>query len=232
MKYDVLQIMKVFWILISIFNVAIIIVVLYLFIEYRPLVTKLLNGHYQIRVETDLAVDTTIPLSASLDTEIAIPVDYDIPLSLPLKTVVNFPIDHTVTLDLDETIPVKVFHAFNLGQGLRLQTTLPIDTVVNTKLFGLDTELPIDVDVPLDASISLIEDIVLDETVPLHLSRPVPVRVTEDLQIPIDHVFEAVLPLQGNISLPLKIEASTELKVDKTVPCVIGIDMSFDEKED
>ncbi len=231
MKISFVQILKVFWVLIAVFNMAIIVFATYLFIEYRPLVTRFLNGHYKINLETDIAVNTTVPLSATVDTEISIPLDYDVPLSLPIKTVVSIPFDQTVTLELDEVVPVRLVHTFNIDKGIKLQGTLPIDTVMKTKLLGVNTDLPIDVDIPIDIVMPIKEELQLDEVIPLHLAKPIPIRLKEDVEIPIDHLLEAVLPLKGKISLPLKVDVSTELKIDRSVPCILGLDMSFGEKE-
>ena len=231
MKYPIVEILKIFWVLITVFNMAIIGVATFLFIEYRPLVIRFLNGHYKINLETDIAVNTRVPLSASIDTQISIPVDYSIPLSLPLKTVVSIPFDQTVALELDDAVPVRLTHTLNIDKGIKLQGILPVETVVKTKLFGVNTDLPIDVDIPIDMVMPIKEDLKIDEVIPLRLAKPIPVKLKEEVEIPIDHLFEAVLPLKGEISLPLKVDASTELNIDRSVPVILGLDMSFEEKE-
>ncbi len=231
MKYPIVQVLKIFWILIALFNMAIIGVATFLFIEYRPLVVRFLNGHYKINLETDIAINTSVPLSASVDTLISIPLDYNVPLSLPIKTVVSFPFDQTVSLELDDAVPVRLSHTIGIDKGIKLLGTLPVDTVVKTKLFGVNTDLPIDVDIPIDMVIPIKEDLKLDEVIPLRLARPIPVKIKENVEIPIDHLFEAVLPLKGKISVPLKVDLSTELNIDRSVPCILGLDMSFDEKK-
>ena len=233
MKYDILHVLKVSGIVMTMcINLVILGTGTYFFIKYKPMLTKLSNAHYRVNLETDISIKTTLPLSATVDTQISIPADYDIPLSLPLKTVVSIPIDQTLIMELDEVVPVSVFHKFNIDKNFQLQATLPIDTVIETEIFGLNTDLPIDVDIPVDVNVPVKEDLVLDEVLPLHLIKPVPVRVKQNVEIPIDHVFEAVFPVKGNILLPLKADMTTEIKVDKTVPCILGVDLSFDKKEE
>lgn len=170
-------------------------------------------GAYWLITRFDLRVPVaqqaiTVDLPPSLNVEVELqqmqPVDSQ---SANSEKVVLLPVhlrdEFQVEITLDNKLPLKMVVPYK-GR-LPVNTIMPIDTVVQTKVLGIPMTVPVKGNIPINTVVDVDLRIPIDQTVPVAFSAPVKARLDHIVQIPIPAKQQARISM-GSARMPITLQ--------------------------
>jgi len=223
------------WLLASVGIVVMVLVLVlggistYFFLKYRPQLSQLRDAHLKMNKELTASVDSEFPVNITFDHRFEIRFKKDIPLDIPIRAMLEVPLEETFQVPITDSISVKLDRGFFLDEELHVQTLMPLDTNVQTRLMGADITLPIKGSVPVDITFPLKQEIGIKGHLALHVTDPISVKVQQVLEVPISFVVKGVLPVDELISVPIYTNMNGEVAIRDKLPCTIELDLSWED---
>ncbi|MDY6854088.1 MAG: hypothetical protein SWO11_05170 [Thermodesulfobacteriota bacterium] len=200
----------------------------YLFFKYRPLILDMTKQRYTVKKKILVSVDTLIPVTAKVDESITLPFKTNLNVSLPFKTVLKVPIDHTFQVPIKGPLLIPLDHVFNINERVHLKTEIPLDTEVETKIFGIKRKLRAKGSFLLDQYIPVKHGFHFKDTVAVNTTHPFDVPIQHTFDVPVDILMEGTFPINEEITVPFKVNLKQGVLLSDKVPVTIEFDILFD----
>ncbi|MEW5736301.1 MAG: hypothetical protein AB1921_15755 [Thermodesulfobacteriota bacterium] len=173
-----------------------------------------------------VAIAKDFDVSASFNHSFSVPLSTNIPVRLPVKTVLKVPIFENFQVGLNKPFAVSLKGPLHLEENIRVTGDLPIETVVEAKVLGVATKVPIRGVVPVNFVFPLKQDFRMPESIPLTIVEPLPVDIEKVVEAPIDFVVEGNLPLRQDITVPLREAIPCKVRVNEVLPLTMKLNLA------
>ncbi len=159
------------------------------------------------------AIRGPFEVKTQLDHSFTIPLNTRIPVRLPVKTTLKVPLFETFEVPLGKPFRVQLEHPLLIKGSIEVNSTIPLDTVVETKIMGVTAKLPVKGSIPVHLAVPIAHEFKVDQNLALHVVDPLPVEIKKVIEAPINFVVEGTLPLKKEI----------QAKVKEPMPCTVTI---------
>ena len=200
----------------------------YLFFKYKPLLLDMTTQRYTVKKKFLVSVDTLIPVTASVDESISLPFKTNLDVSLPFKTVLKVPIDHTFQVPIKGQLLVPLDHVFHVDEKVHLKTEIPLDTEVETKIFGIKRKLRAKGSFLLDQYVPVKHGFHFKDTIAINTTHPFDVPIQHTFDVPVDIMVESTFPIDEEITVPFKVNLKQGVVLSDKVPVTVEFDILFD----
>jgi len=198
----------------------------YLLLHYRPMIRDLLHARLDLKKEITASVDSRFPVDIALDHRFSFRLRKNIPLEIPIRTRLQIPLDETLLVPITDAFAVEMEGPLLIDEQIRVQSEVPLDMRVQTRIMGMDLSLPIRGSVPIDITFPLRQEVGVRRALSLRVTEPLPVRVRQELQVPVSFVLHVVLPIDEEITVPLQTMMEGRITIPEPLPCTVEMNMS------
>jgi len=225
------RILKYF--LISAFFVSIIFVVflIYFFVKYAPVILSLYEQRYIYKRIITVSVDSSIPVSASIDHTFHIPIKNEFDYAVPVKTVIKLPVDKEFKVTFDKPLNIPIDHVFHVDEKINVKTEFPFETKLAIKILGVNMNVPVKGVIPLNMVIPLKHDFHIKDTLAVKPQAALPVPVNSIFDVPVDFILRGKLPIDGMMSVPIKDKVNADVMLRDKLPVTLQFSSFFDQKK-
>ena len=202
---------------------------IYFYIEYRPLISSIINAGYTYKFKRKIFAKLAGPVRIKLPIEqqVTLPFKQIFRARVPFKTTFSIPVNQTFSLPIKEPISIYINHKFPIKEKVHINTTFPIDTTATVSLFGIDKDVKVKGNFPLNVKVPIDHKFHFDERISFKMTEPINVPIDQTFDIPIDVIVDAKFPIDMEITVPLKLYFDTDINIDQKIPVLIEFDMIF-----
>lgn len=204
---------------------------IYFFVKYGPIVLSLYEQRYIYKRIITATVDSSLPVSASVDHTFHIPIKNEFDYAVPVKTVVKLPVNQKFNITFDKPLDIPIDHVFHVDEKINVKTEFPFETKVNIKILGVSTEVPVKGVIPLNVVIPLKHDFHIKDTMAIKPREALPVPVNSVFDVPLDFVLRGKVPVEGMISVPIKDNFDADVMLKDKLPVTLQFSSFFDQKK-
>ncbi|KQC06012.1 MAG: hypothetical protein APR62_08745 [Smithella sp. SDB] len=219
--------------LISAFFVFIIFVVflIYFFVKYGPIVLSLYEQRYIYKRIITATVDSSLPVSASIDHTFHIPIKNEFDYAVPVKTVIKLPVNQKFNIAFDKPLNIPIDHVFHVDEKINVKTEFPFETKVTIKILGVNTDVPVKGVIPLNMVIPLKHDFHIKDTLAVKPQEALPFPINSIFDVPLDFVLRGKVPIDGMMTVPIKDKVNADVILRDKLPVTLQFSSFFDQKK-
>lgn len=165
-------------------------------------------GHLAAQVVLrDQVADVNLPkeleVRATVSNKVQVKLDQMIHVKVPIHEELTVPITEPIplTVSVETTVPIHL--DVPVEHMLHVEQVIDLDTTVKTRILGFPITLPIKGKVPLKADVPINLVIPVRKQLPISLTTPALIRMTEPLKVRVDTVLDTRVPIRETMSLPV-----------------------------
>jgi len=221
------------YILISIFFVFMMFVafLIYFFVKYGPIVLSLYEQRYIYKKVITASVDSSFPVSATIDQVSQIPIKENFQYSVPVKTVIKAPVNQKIIVPFDKPLNIPIDHVFRLDEKINVKTDFPFETKVTIKMFGVNKDVPVKGVIPLNIVIPLKHDIHIKDTLAVTPQESITFPINSIFEVPVDFTLKGEAPIDRTISVPIKDKFNADVMLKDRIPVTLEFGSFFANKK-
>ncbi len=198
----------------------------YLFYQYGPLLSDLLHAQLDLKKKITASVDSRFPVDIELDHRFHFRLQKDIPLEIPIRATLQVPVDETFSIPITDSFSVEMDSPLLIDEQIRVRSEVPLDMNVQTRIMGMDLSVPIQGAVPIDITFPLRQEVGIRRALTLRMTKPLPVRIRQVLEVPVSFVLRGVLPVDEEITVPIETLMQGQIAIRDPLPCTIEMNVS------
>jgi len=203
----------------------------YFFVKYGPIVLSLYEQRYIYKKVITASVDSSFPVSATIDQVSQISIKKDFQYSVPVKTVVRVPINQTFNVTLDKPLNIPIDHVFHVDEKIDVKTQFPFETKVAIKILGVNTDVPVKGVIPLNMVIPVKHDFHIKDILTVKPQETMALPINSILDVPIDFTLKGNVPVDGTIPAVLKDKFNAEVMLKDRIPVTLEFGSFFTNKK-
>ena len=204
---------------------------IYFFVKYGPIVLSLYEQRYIYKRIITVSVDSSIPVSTSIDHTFHIPIKNEFDYAVPVKTVVKVPVNQKFNVTFDKPLNIPIDHVFRVDEKLNIKTEFPFETKVTIKILGVNTDVPVKGVIPLNLVIPLKHDFHIKDTLAVKPQESLPFPINSVFDVPLDFMLHGKIPIEGTISVPIKDKFNADVILKERLPITLEFSSFFDQKK-
>jgi len=204
---------------------------IYFFIKYGPVVLGLYEQRYIYKKIITASVDSSFPVSASIDQVSQIPIKENFQFSVPVKTVIKAPVNQKIIVPFDKPLNIPIDHVFRLDEKINVKTEFPFETKVTIKILGVKTDVPVKGVIPLNIMIPLKHDIHIKDTLAVTPQESLAFPINSIFEVPVDFTLKGEAPIERTISVPIKEKFNAEVMLKEKIPVTLEFSSFFGNKK-
>jgi hypothetical protein len=204
---------------------------IYFFVKYGPIVLSLYEQRYIYKRIIKASVDSSIPVSASIDHTFHIPIKNEFDYAVPVKTVIKLPVNQKFYVTFDKPLNIPIDHVFHVDENIDLKTEIPFETKVTIKIFGINKDVPVKGVIPLNMVIPIKHDFRIKDTLAVKPKESLPFPINSIFDVPVDFMLHGKVPIDGMISVPIKDKFNADVILRERLPITLEFSSFFDQKE-
>lgn len=206
---------------------CIIIFGVFFFIKSTPVLWSMLNNDYKFHFTTQVWAKLAAPVRVNMpiDQTFKVPFKDKIHVKLPFKTVMSMPINQTFDIPFRKPVKINLDHTFPINEVVHLKAVIPIDTVANISLFGINKDLGVRGTFPVDVDVPVVHNFRLNDTFDFTVKDPVRIDINDVFNVPIDMNVDMDLPVDMILNVPMKIDFNTEIEINEKLPVIMEFDV-------
>lgn len=224
-------VLKYFLISAAFIFVIFIVFLTYFFVKYGPVVLSLYEQRYIYKRIITASVDSSLPVSASIDHTFHVPIKKEFDYAVPVKTVVKLPVNQKFNVTFDKPLNVPIDHVFHIDEKVNIKTDFPLDTKVTVKVFGINTNVPVKGIIPLDIMVPLRHDFRIRGTLAIKPEEALSFPVNSVFDVPLDFMLKGKVPVEGTISIPIKDKFNADVMLRDKLPVTLQFSSFFGQKK-
>lgn len=225
------RIFRYFLISASFVFIIFVVFLIYFLLKYGPVVLSLYEQRYIYKRIITAAVDSNIPVSASIDHTFHIPIKNEFDYAVPVKTVIKLPVNQKFNVTFDKPLNIPIDHVFHVDEKINVKTKFSLDTKVTIKIFGVNMDVPVQGVIPLDMVIPLKHDIHIKETLAVKPQESLPFPINSVFDVPLDFILHGKVPINGMISVPIKDKLDADVMLKERLPVTLEFSSFFGQKK-
>lgn len=204
---------------------------IYFFVKYGPIVLSLYEQRYIYKRIITATVDSSLPVSASIDHTFHIPIKNEFDYAVPVKTVVKVPVNQKFNVTFDKPLNIPIDHVFHVDENINVKTEFPFETKVTIKILGVTTDVPVKGVIPLNMMIPLKHDFHIKDTMAVKPQESLPFPINSVFDVPLDFILHGKVPIDGMISVPIKDKFNADIILKDRLPITLEFSSFFDQKK-
>ena len=177
------------------------------------------------------SVDSSIPVSASVDQVIRIPLKKNVHYSVPFKSVIKLPVNQKFQVAFDKPLNIPIDHVFHVDETIRFKTEVPFETKVTINIFGINKDVPVKGIIPLNMAIPLKHDFHIKDTIAVKPQEPITFPVNSTFEVPVDVLLKGEVPVDEMISVPIKDRINADVMLKDKIPVTLEFSSFFGKKK-
>jgi len=197
----------------------------WLFFEVRPILSDLQHARLNLKKPITATVDAGFPVHVAFDHRFDFRLRKDIPLELPVRTALRVPLDETFVIPIPDSFAVEMESPLFIDEQIRVRAEMPLDMTVQTRILGMDLSIPIKGSVPVDLAFPLRQEIGVRGPLSLRVTEPLRVQVRQAITVPVRFLMRGVLPLDEQITVPIKTEMEGQIAIRDPLPCTVEMNI-------
>ena len=221
------------YLLISVLFIFIIFIsfLIYFFVKYGPVVLSLYEQRSIYKKTITASIDSSFPVSASVDQVFHIPIKQNFPYSAPIKTVIKVPVNQKFNVTFDKPLNIPIDQVFRVNEKINVKTEFPFETKVTIKILGVNTVVPVKGVVPLNVVIPIKHDFHIKDTMAVKPQEPIAVPVNSIFDVPVDFILKGYVPIDETISVPIKDKFNADVMLKDRIPVTLEFSSFFGNKK-
>ncbi len=197
--------------------------------QFGPEITQLRNLQLQLNKSMPISINEEFAVKAAFDHEFLINLDTTIPVKFPVSANLQIPINETFEISLDKTFPVHLDKPLRIKDKIRVITELPLDTIIETRVFGMNMKIPVKGSIPVDFIVPLDQDIQVNGELLVSMREPFSAPINQIVEAPVNFEVKGILPLETQFATPINTNINCTIETPNGLPVDMKLDLTVDD---
>lgn len=164
-----------------------------------------------IHTEALIRLPERLPINTRVTTDLSVDIDEKFDVQVPIKNQFPIYLDNFKAIDVAFNADIPLDFNVRVSQVIPVSTQVPINSVVQVKVFGITKDVEVSGMVPIEAEAPVDLVIPIRQTLPISYRGPIDLITQGPVYVPIDTQIATQVPIKSRVNIPLDVDINTNV---------------------